>query len=137
MLPHIYIAEDDPDVRLSIVEILIEEGYGVREFSNGQDTLRALQAGDRPCVVLMDLLMPEMNGEEFLSALRGDAELAAIPVVMITGARTDLPDAEVLQKPFELADLIAAVARHCGHRRPLGGFSSDERELAPSSRPLF
>ena len=82
----------------------------------------------------MDLLMPEMNGEEFLAALREDAQLAAIPVVMITGARTDLPDAELLRKPFELSDLIATVARHCGHRRT--GLARAEEEPAPS-RPMF
>jgi CheY-like chemotaxis protein len=134
MPPHIYIAEDDPDVRLSIAEILLDEGYEVREFSNGQDTLRALQAGGRPCVVLMDLFMPEMNGEEFLSALRHDAALSPIPVVMITGARTDLPDAEVLQKPFDLNELIATVAKHCSHRRKEGSAGAREDE-APSSRP--
>ena len=136
MPPHIFIAEDDPDVRLSIAEILLEEGYDVREFSNGQDTLRALKAGDRPCVVLMDLLMPEMSGGEFLSALRLDAELAAIPVVMITGARTDLPDAEVLQKPFDLTELIATVSKHCSHRRKEGSAGAPEEE-APASRPAL
>jgi CheY-like chemotaxis protein len=136
MAPHIYIAEDDPDVRLSIVEILLDEGYEVREFANGQDTLSALQAGGRPCVVLMDLFMPEMTGDEFLTALRLDTALSAIPVVMITGARTELLDAEVLQKPFELDQLIDTVARHCGHRRKADDSSPDERERASSRSVL-
>src|SRR5690348_10184712 len=68
MSAHIYVAEDDSDVRTSIAEILREEGYDVREFSNGGETLRALKDGDRPCIVLMDLLMPEMSGQEFLAA---------------------------------------------------------------------
>jgi CheY-like chemotaxis protein len=132
MLPHIFIAEDDPDVRISIAEILREEGYEVREFTNGQETLFALRTGQRPCVVLMDLLMPEMSGEEFLAALKSDAALSAIPVVMITGARTDVEGAEILRKPFELSELIATVARHCGHRTKEG--AADEQGRAPSSR---
>jgi two-component system, chemotaxis family, chemotaxis protein CheY len=135
MPAHIYIAEDDPDVRSSIVEILVDEGYDVREFSNGYDPLHALKAGERPCVVLMDLMMPEMNGEEFLAALRLDDDLAAIPVVMITGARMDLPDAEVLQKPFDLTDLVATVAKHCRHSQAQRGSTGAERDQACSTRP--
>jgi CheY-like chemotaxis protein len=113
--PHIFIVEDDPDVRTSIAEILRDEGYDVGEFSNLDDTLRELRAGARPCVILMDLLMPGMTGQEFLEALRGDAALCEIHVVMITGARTPAPGIEVLRKPFDLSDLVGTVARHCGH----------------------
>jgi CheY-like chemotaxis protein len=135
MPSHIYVAEDDPDVRMSICEILREEGYDVREFVNGQETLNALQAGDRPCVVLMDLLMPEMSGNEFLTALRNDPALSPIPVVMITGARTDVQDIEVLRKPFELTDLIATVARHCGHASKLEDPSNAGRGRSTPSHP--
>jgi CheY-like chemotaxis protein len=113
--PHIFVVEDDPDVRTSIAEILRDEGYDVGEFSNLDDTLRELRAGARPCVVLTDLLMPGMTGQEFLDIVRCDEALSDIHVVMITGARMQAPGIEVLRKPFDLSDLVGTVARHCVH----------------------
>jgi CheY-like chemotaxis protein len=113
--PHIFVAEDDPDVRMSIAEILREEGYDVGEYSSLDDAFGELTRGARPCVVLIDFLMPGMNGQQFLEAIRSDASLCGIPVVMITGARSAAPGVEVLRKPFDLLDLVAVVARHCRH----------------------
>jgi CheY-like chemotaxis protein len=115
--PHIFVVEDDPDVRTSIAEILRDEGYDVGEFSNLDDTLGVLRSGARPCVILMDLLMPGMTGQEFLDTVRSDAALSQIHVVMITGARTPAPGIEVLRKPFDLSDLVGTVARYCAHGR--------------------
>ena len=78
-MSRIFIVEDDPDVRMSIAEILSEEGYEVREFATASETLRELRAGVRPCVVLVDLLMPEMSGQEFLSELHRDSTLKEDP----------------------------------------------------------
>jgi CheY-like chemotaxis protein len=125
---HIFVAEDDSDVRMSIVEILSEEGYETTEFSRLRDVLSELRAGARPCVVLLDFLMPGMNGQEFLDTLRADAALRDIRVVMITGARTKPTDVEVLRKPFDLNDLVAIVARHCPHALPHGEPSSERRD---------
>jgi CheY-like chemotaxis protein len=113
--PHIFVVEDDPDVRTSIAEILRDEGYDVGEFSSLDDTLSELRAGARPCVVLMDLLMPGMTGQEFLDTVREDVALREIAVVMITGARTAATGIEILRKPFDLSDLVDTVARHCRH----------------------
>jgi DNA-binding NtrC family response regulator len=113
--PHIFVVEDDPDVRTSIAEILRDEGYEVGEYSNLDDTLCELRAGARPCVVLMDLLMPGMTGPEFLEAVRADVALREIAVVMITGTRTAATGIEILRKPFDLSDLVDTVARHCRH----------------------
>jgi len=120
---HVFVAEDDPDVRASIAEILADEGYDVAEFSNLDDVLRELRAGARPCVVLMDFLMPRMSGQQFLEHLQNDIALAAIPVVIITGARTTPRGLEVLRKPFDLSELVATVDRHCNHE----GFGEHSR----------
>src|SRR6266540_585417 len=103
-MPHIFVTEEDPDIRTSIADVLAEEGYEVREFCNGEDTLRELKGGSRPCVLLLDLLMPEMGGQQLLDAIRCDPSLAQIAVVVITGAKAPAVDAEVLSKPFELGD---------------------------------
>jgi DNA-binding NtrC family response regulator len=112
---HIFIAEDDPDVRTSIAEILRDEGYEVGEFANLDDVLVELRGGARPCVVLTDYLMPGMNGQEFLETVRHESALSKIPVVVITGSRAVTAEVEVLRKPFDLCDLVAVVARHCEH----------------------
>ena len=96
-----------------MAEILREEGFEVREFCNAEETLSVLRAGERPCVVLMDLLMPDMSGQQFLDALRADPELAGVDVVLVTAAREPVTGVDVLRKPFELTDLIATVKRHC------------------------
>jgi CheY-like chemotaxis protein len=107
-----------------MAEILREEGYHVGEFSSLDAALTELRAGARPCLVLMDLLMPGMGGQEFLDALRSDVSLATIPVVMVTGARTKPAGIEVLHKPFDLTDLIDTVAKHCEHASAPGPRSS-------------
>jgi CheY-like chemotaxis protein len=114
-MSYIFVAEDDPDVRTSIAEILRDEGHEVREFCNGEETLRELKLGRRPCLVLADLLMPEMSGQEFIEALRCDPSLSEIPVVVVTGAKTPVEGIEVLRKPFNLTELITTVDRHCRH----------------------
>jgi CheY-like chemotaxis protein len=133
--PHIFVVEDDPDVRTSIAEILRDEGYDVGEYSNLDDTLVDLRGGARPCVVLMDLLMPGMTGQDFLAALRSDVALSEIPCVMITGARTPAPGIEVLHKPFDLVDLVETVARHCDHvgRTPRPGDPDPYKAGRPAS----
>ena len=114
-MSHIFVAEDDPDIRTSIGEILREEGYDVGEYATLEDMLLVLHQGVRPCLVLVDLVMPGMSGQEFLETVRADASFRDIPVVMMTGAKITMADIEVLRKPFELDDLVTAVSRHCAH----------------------
>jgi CheY-like chemotaxis protein len=114
----VIIVEDDADIRASVAEILRDEGYVVAEYEDGQKALSALETGLRPCLVIIDLLMPRMSGEQFAAAVRGNDRLASIPVVMITGASTPPSGIEVLRKPFELDALLRIVARHCSHAAP-------------------
>jgi CheY-like chemotaxis protein len=112
-MSRIFVTEDDPDVRASIAEILREEGFSVSEFGSAEDTLRALRAGEAPCLVLMDLVMPEMSGQQFLEAVRGDPQLSGVQVVLVTGAKVTVPGVDILRKPFELSDLVETVKRYC------------------------
>jgi two-component system, chemotaxis family, chemotaxis protein CheY len=113
----ILLIEDDAGIRESVAECLGSEGYAVAAVSNGVEGLEWLRGPSRPNLIVLDLVMPLMNGAQFLSALRDDASLRDIPVVLMTAAMPSagmpIPPANgYLAKPFELDQLLAAVARH-------------------------
>ena len=126
-LTRILVVEDDPDLREVLSESLRFEGYHVFEAGDGADALDRLHCGARPAIILLDLIMPRMDGRQFLAAIRRDVELAAIPVVLVTGTPPqDLVGkvAEIMKKPVGIEDLVACI------RRRLGG-GSGYAEAAP------
>jgi CheY-like chemotaxis protein len=103
------VVEDDPDVRLVLEDVLQAEGYIVGTAANGLEALNALRE-QRYGVVLLDLMMPVMNGWQFLEAQAADPALAAIPVVAVTAVTAaHLPAVRTLRKPFDLSELIRAI----------------------------
>lgn len=114
---HILVVEDDVDVRETLEDILESEGYTVTTAANGQEALERLSGAALPCVVLLDLMMPVMNGREFLAALRRDPVLANLPVVVATAWPIEAEEApghqELLAKPYDLRNLLEVVRRHC------------------------
>lgn len=116
----VLIVEDDEDIRADLTAILRVKGFSVSEASNGKEALALLHKGARPCLIVLDLMMPMMNGWELRAAMLADAALAAMPVVVVSGKGRITPDEEqtlapaaVLVKPFELAELLDVVARYC------------------------
>ncbi len=110
--PEILLVEDDAAIRESLVECLEFEGHAVRAAADGPEALAWLRAGNRPRVVVLDLIMPVMTGEELLRRIRAAPDTRDVPVVVMTGTTPsrDLPRVEALiPKPFDLADLLAAV----------------------------
>ncbi|MCW8138221.1 MAG: response regulator transcription factor [Planctomycetota bacterium] len=112
------LVEDDADIREDLAELLTDEGYEVETAPDGRAALAALRRRAGWGLVLLDLMMPVMDGWAFRRAQLGDPALAAIPVVVISGA-ADLAGtaralgvAEAVQKPFELDALLAAIRRH-------------------------
>jgi len=112
----VFIVEDDFDVRELFAETLIEAGYQVDTASNGKEALEHLHHADRwPGVILLDLMMPVMDGLQVKRALAADPSLNEIPVVMMTASRNvGSVSGDVLLKPFPLDALLATVERHCG-----------------------
>ncbi|MBK9517008.1 MAG: response regulator [Anaeromyxobacter sp.] len=111
----ILIVDDDSGIRDTLADCLEGEGYDVAGARNGAEGLEHLSV-HRPDLILLDLLMPVMNGHQFLARLRADATTRDIPVLLMTGAsgRTTqaLPPADaVLPKPFELDELLELVKR--------------------------
>jgi CheY-like chemotaxis protein len=112
---NILIVEDDEDIRAAMAELLESEGFEVAVASNGQEGLEVLGQMGAPCLVLLDLMMPVMNGEDFLRHVRQNPALDRIPVIIVTASgRTPLPGTQgILKKPFEIRDLFATVSEHC------------------------
>ncbi len=113
----VLVVEDDPDILDSVEGLLQQEGYAVLRAANGRQALDLLARGGRPGLILLDLLMPVMDGFELLGHLRGSAH-AAIPVVVLSASSTlALPeDLPVVAKPLSLETLLEHVRRH--HRDP-------------------
>jgi CheY-like chemotaxis protein len=114
--PGILVVDDDSDIRESLREVLEDEGYEVTCVANGQEALDFLHQGHRPCVILLDLTMPVMDGWQFRREQKRDATIADIPLIVVTatGKRPVLIDAEELvMKPLDLNRLFEAIERHC------------------------
>jgi CheY-like chemotaxis protein len=115
----ILIVDDDTDVREVLGELLADEGYATRMCPNGRAALDLLRSGALPQLILLDLMMPEMDGWQFRAEQLRDASLRDIPVVVMTASRgvdrDDLGGAEVLQKPVGLGDILDAVERNVLH----------------------
>ena len=113
----VMVVEDDRDIRETFRQLLEIEGYEVIVASNGKEALDLLKRTSSPCVILLDLMMPVMNGWEFLAAQKGDQQLAGIPVVVITAGGKDkdntLDTAGYMQKPIELQSLLDTVKQFC------------------------
>jgi CheY-like chemotaxis protein len=84
----VLIVEDDEAIRETLRELLEFEGFEVATAANGREAVSQLQRTERPCLILLDLMMPVMNGWEFLRKRREDLTIATIPVVVVFGLRS-------------------------------------------------
>jgi len=112
------VVDDDRDIREAIEDLLEEHGIHVIGAADGASALSALRGGMRPQVILLDLMMPGMSGEQFRAQQLADVALAAIPVVVLSGAggvheAAGRMHVEALPKPLELSQLIETVERYC------------------------
>jgi CheY-like chemotaxis protein len=119
-MPSVFIVEDDRDTREMLARFLELEGFEVREAANGQLALQSLREDATACVILLDLMMPVMNGWQFRKAQATDPSLSRIPVVVVTaaGGRDQIPaiDADAwLSKPVDFDRLLATIDPLC-HR---------------------
>jgi CheY-like chemotaxis protein len=110
----VLIVDDDPDIRDAVGESLRYEGYDVHSAADGRDALDRLEYGLRPAVILLDLMMPVLNGFDVLEALKSRPEWKSIPVVIVSANRgyeaEDLSGAvSILRKPVNVDRLLAAV----------------------------
>jgi len=139
----VLVVDDDPDVRETLADAVEDAGRRVLMAQDGAEALRTLDEAPRPCLVLLDLKMPKVDGIEVLRQIKGDPLLQMIPVVMMTSSREehDLLNSYQLGvnayvvKPMTFHDLIDAV-------KQVGGFWAVTNEPPPGSlcrpdRPRF
>ena len=118
----IFVVEDEEMIRDSIVEFLDEHGYQAVGAADGQDALEKLAVADLlPCLILLDLMMPVMDGRSFREEQLRTPDIARIPVVLFSAYRdltkiaADLHAAGYLDKPLKLANLLRLVQEHCAN----------------------
>jgi CheY-like chemotaxis protein len=127
----ILIVEDNEDFRGLVRSALEQEGFTVREASDGQEALARLQeSGSSRCLMVMDLMMPGMTGWDLVSAVRSDPLLRGNPIIVSTAVPEESPSGvdAILTKPFGLDSLVAVVERYC---------SRTVRQAAPDPVPPY
>ncbi len=117
----VMIVDDDPDTRDSVAQLFEDQGVTTLRADNGQRALDLLgETPTLPCVIVLDLLMPVMDGFEFLRKRQQDPRLQAIPVVVVSASTAALEREEVKQvdhvfaKPFDIPILDQVVKQYCG-----------------------
>ncbi len=135
-MARILVVEDEPENRLFIGLMLRTEGYDVLEAEDGPSAFSALARGVAPDLILLDVMMPGLNGWMVFERLRTEPRWEGIPVVMLTALaqRSDVERAVqlgvdgYLTKPFEPADLIHTIEETLGRRNvvPQGETADDE-----------
>ena len=117
--PTVLVVDDDEDLLHVLRDVIAEEGYRVVTSTNGENALEMLRAGEVPCMILLDLKMPGMNGHEFRRLQLAEPGFAAIPVVGFTGlwngeeVAHKLALSAFLRKPVNLHQLLETVAHYC------------------------
>jgi CheY-like chemotaxis protein len=120
----VLVVEDDPDIRDAVVEILQDEGYGVSAAADGRQALDLLETlAPLPDIILLDLMMPVMNGFQFREEQLKKPELARVPVLIVTADANAMAKAEALQaagfiqKPLKIQPLLDTIERLLSQER--------------------
>ena len=127
----VLVIDDDREVRESLRTLLQLDGYKVKTARDGQHALEQLRGGLRPCIILLDLMMPAMDGQHFRAEQLRDPQFAHIPVVVLSGHydpqqnAASLGAAAYLRKPADINMVLRLIEAHCVR----------QYESAPSSRP--
>ena len=121
----ILIIDDALEIQILIRHLFLDEGYIVDYANNGKEGLDLLHsATELPSVILLDLMMPVMDGLEFMKNLEADVQLREIPVVVMTAygpgevKKMELQGREILKKPVEIDALLGMAARYCSKPVP-------------------
>lgn len=118
----VLVVDDEDDVREAMALMLGFQGFAVAAASGVDDAYRQIREGFRPCIVLLDLHMPGLDGWAFLERMRTERCLVDVPVVVVSGnvdqqGRAVARGCDFLVKPIDTQTIIAAVECHCRRHR--------------------
>jgi CheY-like chemotaxis protein len=123
MMPAVMIVDDDADIRTALRDLLEDAGYSVLTARNGADAIAQLAEIEasgareaRPRVVVVDLLMPVMDGVELIARMREQPRFADLPVIVSSASSVVLPPpgVAILKKPFRAEKFLQIVQVYCG-----------------------
>jgi CheY-like chemotaxis protein len=118
----VLIVDDEDGIRDTLRDAFEDEGYAVAVAADGIEALQQLATVEKPCAVILDLVMPEMDGNQVWDAMQADPDLAAIPVVITTSDPSRAPRGILtMRKPVDLGLLIATVGMFCGRSQASSG----------------
>ena len=113
----VLIVEDDEDLREMMAQFLLVEGFRPETVSNGQEALDYLRKGPTPSVILLDMMMPIMDGWEFRREQQRDPRVANVPVIVLSALDRnrvgDIGEAAFMKKPLDFDRLLDLVRRYC------------------------
>ncbi len=110
----VLIVDDEIATRDTLRDVLEDEGFAVEVASNGREALDQLAKIGHVCAIILDLIMPEMSGQELLEAMGAEARLATIPVVIVTSDTTRAPAGRTtFRKPLRLDNIVDTVSKLC------------------------
>ena len=113
----VLIVEDDDDLREMMAQLLSIEGFQTTTVANGREALEYLHGATKPDVILLDLMMPVMDGWEFRRQQKADPELAPVPVIVLSALdpsrAAGVDAAAFLKKPLDFDRLLELVRAHC------------------------
>ena len=116
--PELLIVDDDRELLDALAETLEDLGFAVAKAANGREALDRLHSAKLPAAVLLDLNMPVMNGWQFCAAKKAEADLQAVPVIVLSAAAKKDPASpyfldveEIVSKPIEMDELLGAIER--------------------------
>jgi CheY-like chemotaxis protein len=110
----ILIVDDEVDIRDSLREFFEDEGYTVTTAGNGAEALQQLATGELPCVIILDLLMPVLDGNEMYERMQADPRLSQLPVIISTSDPRRAPSGVLtMKKPVSLLRLASTVRQFC------------------------
>lgn len=127
----ILVIEDNDDIRETVVDILRSENYEVYSAANGQEGIDLLPSIPSPTLILLDMMMPIMNGWQFLEAQRASAFMQDLRVVLVSAASADrvlfddkgvAPVEGLLAKPIQMEGLLSVASKYCHSRAELNEF---------------
>jgi CheY-like chemotaxis protein len=114
----ILVVEDDHDIRVSVRNTLEDEGYRVLSVTDGRIALDLLERADpTPSLIILDLMLPVMDGWKFVEHMRAQPRLADIPILVISAHEAQPPPPDIVgfvKKPIDTDTLLRVVERYCG-----------------------